>query len=75
VSAQTTSRGEKPLFDPPLDVRPASAVRGTLLLIDWRWLREHGLFDAYAKALGSSRALLEADAADWVPFPLGLAHW
>jgi hypothetical protein len=74
TSSQTTPH-EEPLFDPPREVRPVSAVRGTLLLIDWRWLREHGLFDAYAAALGSSRSLLDADAADWVPFALGRQHW
>jgi hypothetical protein len=75
ASAQTTSRGEEPLVVPPRPVEPVSAVRGALLLIDWRWLREQGLFDTYANALGSSRALLEAGAADWVPLPLALAHW
>jgi hypothetical protein len=75
TSAHTTTPGEEPLFEPPRDARPVTAVRGTLLLIDWRWLREHGLFDAYSTALGSSRSLLEADASDWVPFPLGRAHW
>lgn len=63
------------LFEPPRDVQPVSAVRGTLLLIDWRWLREHGLFDAYASALGGARALLDATAGEWVPFALGRAHW
>jgi hypothetical protein len=73
--AQRTAPAEEPLFDPPRDVGPVSAVRGTLLLIDWRWLREHDLFDAYADALGRSHALLLAGAADWVPWPTGLAHW
>jgi hypothetical protein len=75
ANAKTVSMEEEPLFDPPRDVKPVSGVRGTLLLIDWHWLREHGLFDAYAEALAGSRALLEAGAADWVPFPLGRAHW
>jgi hypothetical protein len=75
ASARAVSASEEPLFDPPRGVALVSAVRGTLLLIDWRWLREHGLFDAYVGALGTSRALLDAVAADWVPFPLGLAHW
>jgi hypothetical protein len=75
ANARKTSPAEEPLFDPPRDVGPVTAVRGTLLLIDWRWLREHGLFEAYAVALGKSRPLLDADAADWVPCPLGLAHW
>jgi hypothetical protein len=69
------SSAEEPLFPPPRDTGPVSAVRGTLLLIDWRWLREHGLFDAYAKALGTSRALLAVEASQWVPFPLAQAHW
>lgn len=72
---QRTSPADEPLFDPPRNVGPVSAVRGTLLLIDWRWLREQGLFDAYARTLGTSRALLEAGATDWVPWSLGRAHW
>lgn len=74
-SAPTTRPGEETIVQPPRDMRPVAAVRGTLLLIDWRWLREQGLFDAYARALGSARSLLEADAADWVPFPLAREHW
>ena len=75
ASAAGVSRGDEPLFDPPREVEPVSAVRGTLLLIDWRWLRENRLFDAYAAALGRSRALLDATASEWVPFSLGIAHW
>jgi hypothetical protein len=75
ADALRTAPAEEPLFDPPRNVGQVSAVRGTLLLIDWRWLREHELFDAYADALGPSRSLLQAGAADWVPWPLGMAHW
>jgi hypothetical protein len=45
------------------------------MVIDWRWLREAGLFDAYAAALGPSHPLLDVTAGEWVPFPLGLEHW
>lgn len=75
ANAPKWAPGGEPLFDPPRNVQPISAVRGTMLLIDWRWLREHALFDAYAEALGKDRALLDATASEWVPFPLGLAHW
>jgi hypothetical protein len=74
-TATVNTKGE-PLFDPPTDVSPIESVRGSLVLIDWRWLRENDLFDAYATALGPSRgALLDVTAAAWVPFPLGLEHW
>jgi hypothetical protein len=75
ASAQNVSPGEVPLFEPPRDAASVRAVRGTLLLIDWRWLREHGLFDAYTHVFGGSRELLDAGAAEWVPWPLGLRHW
>jgi hypothetical protein len=75
ASAQKISPAEEPLFDPPRDVGPVTAVRGTLLLIDWRWLRENGLFDAYARVFGASRELLDSGAAEWIPWPLGLTHW
>jgi hypothetical protein len=74
TDAARVVQGEEPLFEPP-KVHPVTAVRGTLLLIDWRWLRENGLFDAYTEALGGSRELLEATASTWVPFPLGRTHW
>jgi hypothetical protein len=30
-------------------VPPVTAVRGSLLVIDWRWLRENGHFEAYTR--------------------------
>jgi hypothetical protein len=65
----------EPLYDPPSGVEPVSAVRGTLLVLDWRWLRENGLFDGYAAALGRARGLLDVTASEWVPFPEALEHW
>jgi hypothetical protein len=44
-------------------------------VIDWRWLRENGHFDAYSAALGRRRDLLDVSASEWVPFPLGMEHW
>jgi len=73
-TATIESKGE-PLFDPPRDVRPIEAVRGSLLVIDWRWLREAGLFEKYEVAIGPARGLLDVTPTEWVPFPLGLAHW
>jgi hypothetical protein len=73
AAARIDLRGEA-LFPRP-NVGPIEAVRGSLLVIDWRWLREHGLFERYADALGSARSLLHATATEWVPFPHGMAHW
>jgi hypothetical protein len=67
-------KGE-PLSEPPKHAVPVEAVRGTLLLIDWRWLRENALFDAYRSALGPGDALLATTASEWVPFPAAMAHW
>jgi len=75
TNAHRTPPNEEPLAEPPRSLRPVSAVRGTLLVIDWRWLRDNGHFDAYAEALGGARSLLDAGAADWVPFSLGREHW
>ena len=73
-TAGVDPKGE-PLFHPPVDVGPIVAVRGSLLVIDWRWLRENGLLEKYAEGLGSSRRILDATASAWVPFPLAMAHW
>jgi hypothetical protein len=63
------------LFEPPREVAPIVAVRGSLLVIDWMWLRQNGLFDRYESALGASRRLLDVTASAWVPFPLAMDHW
>jgi hypothetical protein len=63
------------LFEPPLDVEPIRAVRGALIVIDQRWLEDHGLLARYAEAIAGDRELLDVTAAHWVPFPLGMAHW
>jgi hypothetical protein len=46
-----------------------------LLLIDWRWLREHDRLQAYTEALGDSRSLLDAAASEWIPHAVGRRHW
>jgi hypothetical protein len=74
VSASVLPKGD-PLFEPPQNLAPVTGVRGSLLVIDWRWLRENGHFDRYCAALGRSRELLDVSASEWVPFPLGLQHW
>jgi hypothetical protein len=74
TTSTSHAKGE-PLFDPPCDVRPVSAVRGTLLVLDRRWLHDHGLLEKYADALGGAHGIFDAAPADWVPFPEGMAHW
>jgi hypothetical protein len=73
-AARVEVRGE-PLFDPPTDVTSIRAVRGSLIVTDWRWLRETNLFDTYAAALGPANPLLGVTAGEWVRFPLGMEHW
>jgi hypothetical protein len=74
VNARVGPKGE-PLFDPPSDAPPMEAVRGSVMVVDWRWLRENGVFDAYASALGASRRLLDVTAGEWVSFPFAMDHW
>jgi hypothetical protein len=73
-AAAIDDKGE-PLYAPPQDVAPVSAVRGSVLVLDWLWLRENNHFERYSTALGLARGLLEVTPQEWVPFPQGMAHW
>lgn len=57
--------------------RVADAMRGTILVSTWRWLRERGHEARYQAALppGSRDAILAATAIDWVPMESALAHY
>jgi hypothetical protein len=73
-AVEADSKGE-PLYAPPLAVEPVSAVRGSVIVLDWLWLRECGHFERYAAALGAARGLLEVSSTEWVPFPDAAEHW
>jgi hypothetical protein len=57
--------------------RDVDAMRGTILVSTFRWLRERDLETRYREALDPAArpVLLETAAADWVPIALGLAHY
>ena len=67
----------EPLYALPADLRPLEAVRGSMLFLDWTWLRTHGCYDAYAGLVEAPHrdALLGAATSDWVPLAPLLAHY
>lgn len=67
-----------PLFELPVVPVPAlEAARGTIVALDWRVLRQLGLYDSYASALDPSLrdAVLFATAGSWVPLDGIIAHY
>jgi hypothetical protein len=62
------------LYPAPTGLRALEAVRGSILILDWRWLRSRNLMASYERAL-DDRMLLEATATDWMSFPAATAHW
>jgi hypothetical protein len=69
-------KGE-PLYALPADLRTLDAVRGSILFLDWTWLRSHGHYDAYAARVEAPYrdTLLGAATSDWVPLEPLLAHY
>jgi hypothetical protein len=65
------------LYPLPGTIAPLDAVRGTILALDWRALREAEVFDAYQAAIeaGARDALLGSTAGSWVPMALIHAHY
>lgn len=65
------------LYPLPSPLAPLDAVRGTILALDWRVLRELGLFDDYRAALEPKdrAAVLAATVGSWVPLDLALVHY
>lgn len=57
--------------------READAMRGTILVSTFRWLRERDLEDKYRAALEPETrdALYETSATEWVPMSRALAHY
>jgi hypothetical protein len=67
----------EPLYALPANLRPLEAVRGSILFLDWTWLRTHGHYDAYAERIEAPYrdALLGATTSDWVGLEPMLAHY
>jgi hypothetical protein len=59
----------------PATLRDLDGMRGSVILLDWRWLRDNDRFDDYKKVLGAAHPLLDAGASDWVDLPLVLEHY
>jgi hypothetical protein len=57
--------------------REVDAMRGTIIVSTFRWLRERDLEQRYREALEPSArtTLFEASAMDWIPMSFGLAHY
>jgi hypothetical protein len=75
VPPDATPRGDEPLNALPDPLPEMDAMRGSIFVLDWRWLRENGHFDAYVAGLGERRDVLDATAAEWVDMPRVLAHY
>ncbi|MET0286735.1 MAG: hypothetical protein ABW352_19800 [Polyangiales bacterium] len=72
-----SGQGPRALYELPAPIAPLNAVRGTILALDWRALREASVFEPYKAALEPTlrEALLSATAGSWVPVDLVLAHY
>jgi len=73
----TTNGDQSALYALPSRIEPLDAVRGTILALDWRVLRELGIFDAYTAAMqrGQRDTLLSTIAGSWVPLALMQLHY
>lgn len=69
------SRAEEPLYALPATLRDLDGMRGAVIFLDWRWLRDNGRYDRYREAVGAGHPLLDAGASDWVDLPLVLEHY
>ena len=72
-----SNRPAEPLYELPGHLRPVESVRGTILFLDWSWLRAHGRFEDYAQKLDPAHAQTPVTAAtsDWLPVDFLLAHY
>jgi hypothetical protein len=59
----------------PAKLHDMDGMRGSVILLDWRWLRDNDMFERYKDALGVGNPLLNAGAAEWVNLPLVLEHY
>jgi hypothetical protein len=68
---------ERPLYAVPTSIPPLTAARGSIVVMDWQALREHGLFDAYVAAVSAQpwAALGELTTGSWVPLELLREHY
>lgn len=68
-------RTEEAVYELPSDVADMAAVRGSVFVLDWGWLRDNVMFDRYADALGESRSLLDATSGEWIEMDRALEHY
>ena len=76
ISTRSIAGGEL-LYAALPSLPPLEAVRGTIVFLDWRWLREHGIYERYLGQLPLEQkdALLSAATSDWVPVEQILGHY
>ena len=67
----------EPLYPLPADLHAVDAGRGTVFLLDWRWLRSCNEYDRYVSRLQPALrdAILAATAGDWLSIELVHAHY
>jgi hypothetical protein len=65
------------LYPLPPNLGVLDAVRGSILFLDWSWLRAHDRYDAYAARLEAAHrdTLLQATTSDWLSVDFLLAHY
>jgi hypothetical protein len=53
------------------------AVRGSILFLDWTWLRTHGRYEQYAERVEAPHreTLIKAATSDWLGVDFLLAHY
>ncbi len=69
------SHTEEAVYELPGGIADMDAMRGSVLVLDWRWLRDNARFDDYAEALGASRSLLDVTSGEWVAMDRVLEHY
>jgi hypothetical protein len=65
----------RPLCELPQQLPLLDAVRGSVVVLDQRALRERGLFPRYERALGGAHPLFAITASEWVPLATASDHW
>lgn len=70
-------QGEQPLYALPPNLGVLEAVRGSILFLDWTWLRTHGRYDEYAARVEAPHrdTLVKAATSDWLGVDFLLAHY
>jgi len=68
---------ETQLYELPADLTPLRSVRGSILFLDWSWLKSHGYYERYAERVDPAHreTLHSAATSDWVGVDFLMAHY